>query len=529
MKKILLILLTIGLFTGFSNHPVTTCWSLDTPDAPSLSIGMNLSTLTYWTRELPFVDVFKQAMPWVTQNATPVSHGKNPWDTGLHASIPMDPEGYPLHLPIRVPGVEGPQIVATLMCRDTDGHYPAGRYVCLYEGDGDLAFGFDAKTIGRTRGRQELLVLPSESGILLKVKRSERSNPIRNIRVIMPGHEPTYAKQPFNPLFIERLKPFKVIRFMDWQRTNNAGAERWADRTKPASYTQAGVSGVAIEHMIALVNTLGADPWFCIPHGAEKHYVTQFARLVENKLAPERRVYVEYSNEVWNASFQQYHWVKKQGDPSLSHPQKYAERAKRVFDIWEAVFGHQRGRVIRVVSGQLANPWIMEQVMATLGPQGADAMALAAYFGLSDADHAVLKTHGEKATAELVLQLARGAINRDTLPWFRKHAALARSYGLDLITYEGGQHLLPQPSGTHPPYIQALWDSQTTPEMYGVYWELLRELKRLGTKLFLAYSFVSRRDSPWGSWGHLESLDQFPFEAPKYRALVDFSHASTAP
>ena len=49
-------------------------------------------------------------------------------------------------------------------------------------------------------------------------------------------------------------------------------------------------------------------------------YVREFARLVKGKLDPERRVYVEYSNEVWNGQFQQSKYATEQGQTlSLIH------------------------------------------------------------------------------------------------------------------------------------------------------------------------------------------------------------------
>lgn len=523
MKRLTIFISLILLFWPLAKGQITDSWSANAPPSSGLSIGMNLSAVTYWTREFPFVDVFKSSMPWVTQNVNKVPGVKNPWNTGVMGSMPVDPEGYPLYLPVKIPGTKTPQIVATLMCRGNSGHYPAGRYLCLYDGEGHVEFGFDAKIIRRGRGRLEIFVSPSDAGILMKITRSERSNHIRNIRVIMPGSESTHKTRPFNPLFIERLRPFRVIRFMDWQRTNNSPIEEWPDRPSVSSYTQAGKSGVAIEYMIDLCNTLKADPWFCMPHKASNGYIRDFARLVLQRLGPGRRIYIEYSNEAWNTAFEQYQWVNKHGDPNLSHPMKYAKLAKNVFEIWRDVFGKQKGRVVRVAACQLENPRVIEQVMAWLGKNGADAIAPAAYFGLSSDDHKALSALGHGASPSKVLQLARKSLYARTIPQLKQHASLAKVKGLDLITYEGGQHILPRPPGTFPAYIQALWDAQRSPLMYKAYSELLQRFKKMGGKLFTAFSFASKQESPWGSWGHLDHLDQFILDAPKYQALLDFS------
>ena len=48
--------------------------------------------------------------------------------------------------------------------------------------------------------------------------KSNPLNPIRNIRVLLPGFDDTYAaKSPFHPYFIKSLSRFNTLRFKDWQ------------------------------------------------------------------------------------------------------------------------------------------------------------------------------------------------------------------------------------------------------------------------------------------------------------------------
>ncbi|HQI80514.1 MAG TPA: hypothetical protein PLR71_03045 [Deltaproteobacteria bacterium] len=490
-------------------------------DGEDLAIGMNLSTLSYWTRELPFVDVARTSMPWVTQNDRTVPGGRNPWNTDLIGSIPLDADGYPLSLPVEVPGAEAPQITATLMCSSIEGRYPAGRYVCLYEGTGELGFSLDAKEAARSPGRIELDVRPSKSGILMKILRSVRGDHVRNIRVIMPGHEATYTQRPFNPLFLRRLEPFRVIRFMDWQRTNNSVFVHWDQRTKPSTYTQTGPRGVAIEHMVDLCNTLGADPWFCIPHAADRDCIRQFARLVKASLRPERKVYLEYSNEVWNTLFTQHGWVAKHGDASLSPARKYASFARQAFAVWQEEFGADRGRIVRVASGQQVRPALTQDIVEALGPSGMDALATSGYFGLGAQGHADLKSLGERATDHDVLRNVYDNMRSREIPFMERHAGIAARHGIRYITYEGGPSICPHPPGTSPAYRKALWDAQRSPELYSMYREFISACRDMHMGLFMAYSFVSAQETPYGSWGHLGYLDEPADQAPKYRALLD--------
>src|SRR5205085_12212945 len=109
----------------------------------------------------------------------------------------------------------------------------------------------------------------------------------------------------FNPVFLDRLRTYSVLRFMDWSKTNGSGVKTWSQRA-PLSYANwTGPAGVPIEIMVALCNRVGAHPWFNIPHLTDDTYATNFAQLVKANLDPALGVYVEYSNETWNWGFAQ--------------------------------------------------------------------------------------------------------------------------------------------------------------------------------------------------------------------------------
>jgi hypothetical protein len=46
-------------------------------------------------------------------------------------------------------------------------------------------------------------------------------DPVRNIRLIMPGFLATHEAQPFHPFFLKHIERFSTLRFMDWQHTNS--------------------------------------------------------------------------------------------------------------------------------------------------------------------------------------------------------------------------------------------------------------------------------------------------------------------
>ena len=501
-KVLFVILFTLLTFTRAS---------AEKPANDVFPMGINLTSVCYWSTENPFVDIFKQSQVFQAQRkGTPYGKG---------GPLDLDAKGW-------IKSLEPGQWADSIVCRE-GGHYPAGEYVCLYDGEGKIDFDFDAKIKIRQQGRIVLNVSPSNRGILLRVVATDPQNPIRNIRVISPGFEKAHESRLFHPAFLKRWAGFKVIRFMDWMRTNNSVVETWADRPTPALQTQGSDRGVALEYMILLANRLKANPWFCMPHEATHDYVENFAKMLKIKLDPSLKVYVEYSNEVWNSRFQQARYAGRVGqglglskDPFEAALFFYANRAKEIFQIWEDVFGGP-DRLVRVLAAHSTNPWTSEKM---LGFQeiynNADVLAIAPYFG---------GNLGNPQTADEVARMSlKEVLDRCRLDMVIRHkevaeqAAVAKKYGLDLIAYEGGQHLVGTVGAENNAQLTALFiAANRDPRMKELYLEDLGGWKKAGGGLFAAFSSMSRYGK-WGSWGLLENQDQNPAGAPKYQAILEF-------
>lgn len=477
------------------------------------ALGINLAGVTYWTTEIVFVDLFKHSQPWKSQ-----SPGK-PYGQG--GPLDLTEDGWIRSL------APGGQFADSIVLSSVNGRYPEGVYTCLYDGDGELGFAHGLSVVESKPGRILVDVEADQNLLVIRVVRTNPENPVRNIRFILPGFEDSYADQPFHPEFLKRWEKFKVLRFMDFQRTNNSGQVAWSDRPTPAMQTQGGPGGVALEYMIRLANTLRADPWFCMPHLANDAYVRRFAEMVRNRLRPELNVYVEYSNECWNSIFGQARYSAEQGKQlELSNNAYqaqlfyYSRRAVEIFKIWEEVFGGHE-RLVRVLSAQSANPWTSQQVTQYQNAyRHADALAIAPYFG-----HALgsPQTQDEtaKMTVEQVLEACRGLIkeNEQTIA---RQAELANRQGLDLIAYEGGQHLVGYHGAENNQALERLFHAANRhPGMRQLYLDYLAGWKRHGGKLLVVFSSVGKY-SKWGSWGLMEYHGQPLSEAPKYQAVLQF-------
>lgn len=499
-------------------------------DTCSFSIGMNLAAVTDWNKELPFVDVMKGSRNWITQNSIWVPGGENPWDSQVQTAFEYDENGYPMEVPIEVPGQEAPQCVATLMAREIDGDYPAGNYTVLYEGAGQLEFDFDAQSIiSQSPGQYVINVVPGDGGIFMRIVQSDPDDHIRNIRVLMPGTSDTYQDQPFHQVFLDKIEPFPVLRFMNWGRTNNNPVVSWGERTTPTYFSQARPQGAAYENMVALCNHTGKDMWLCVPHQADSLFIAQLAELIHGSLDLDLKLYLEYTNEFWNGIFTQHEWIMNNAPDGIGGegyngpwPHKYAWFSERVFSIFLNQFEGEEDRVVRVVSGQHYNPWIMEQILIYLGEDGADAISPAAYFSFGGEGEQVLNNLGANATPQDIVPFIRDEMVDVAYPLLQDHKALADEYGMDLLLYEAGQHVTTMPFGSSQPYQQAIWDLQTDTAMYNLYDEWMAILRdSLESELVMHYVLASEQNSQYGSWGSLETiLEPAPY-SPKYQALVD--------
>jgi hypothetical protein len=521
------------------------------PSARVFSFGTNLQGPLDYGTELPFVDLMHTARPWHTKDDGPSS----PWDTGAAGDLAYRPDGYPTQVPQKVAGRALGQRVATVW-GDTSA-WPAGTYVVLYDGTGALTVDQGVSDVSPGDHRLTFRVAqPRNPGtvVQLTIAKSDVRDPVRRIRVLLPGAEATYQTQPFNPRWVERLKGFSSVRFMDWGATNNAGRGLvpegtllpWDQRARSDFYTWADGRGVPYETMVQAMNLLGVDGWVCVPHLADADYQRNMAALFHDGVAAPRRLTVEYSNETWNWMFDQAHWLKAHGhpsptalenrrvnpreyeyDPATTWPETITGNIQDCLDVWTAVWGADAGRLKRVVGLQTGWPDVNRRIATNLRPGSFDALAPSYYFGFSEAGAAALAARGAAATIADVAAQARADRQANEVPWLGEARSLAARLHVPLTFYEGGQHLTPQPFGQEPPYAAALVAIQRDPVMKDLYLEWFRFLTTLKSGpeplVLMNYSFVGALSARYGSWGLLETVDQDlgRVPAPKYQAVVE--------
>ncbi|RYG45359.1 hypothetical protein EON79_12850 [bacterium] len=409
------------------------------------------------------------------------------------------------------------------------GHYPSGVYTVVYKGKGEIAF-TNAEVKSSVPGKLLVEMDAKRGGFFLQLRRTDPADPVRDIRVYLPGHGPDSAPGGFNPSLLARWRGASTVRFMDWMATNGSKQERWADRPKTTDATWT-VKGAPVETMVDLANRLGADPWFTLPHRADDEYVRAFAKLVKERLDPKRKVYIEYSNEVWNTMFEQTRYVGQQGvrlklaEKEWEAGWRYtAQRSVEIFDIWESVFGG-RDRLVRVLPGFAANDWINNEILSWKdASKHADALAIAPYipFNIGPDSKPPLAEVAGWSLDRLFQELQEEALP-EAIGFMQKNAAVAKKHGLKLIAYEGGPHLVGVAGGENDERMTALFlKANADPRMGSLLDGYFKGWAEAGGGEFAYFSSVSGW-SKWGSWGALQYADDDPAKSPKWGAMRRFA------
>lgn len=477
----------------------------------AVCLGINLAGPADWNTELPFTDVFRLSREWISQ--------KQGAGWGQGPPLQRDANGW-------VQRLEPGCYAETLLCTIDSGRYPSGQYVCLYRGKGRIELHNIKREVSREPGRIVFEPDPARGAIFLRLMETDPADPVREIRVLLPGFEKTYEKEPFTPWFLSRWKGMQVFRFMDWMLTNGSRVREWSDRPTP-SYCNTTEKGVPLETMVDLCNRLKVSPWFCMPHLATDDYVRRFAEQVRRTLDPSLKIYVELSNEVWNSGFSQHHDYAKEGvrlglaeasRPWEASHRYFSRRSRQVWDIWVRVVGG-RERVVRVLGAQASNAWWAEQDLAFEDTyKSCDALAIAPYISLNvgtDTDPSA-ETVARWSVDEVMDHLERKSLP-ECVEWMRRCKEVADKFRVRLICYEAGQHAVGIGDAVNNEALTRVLTAANRSErmgrLYTRYLEAWRDVG--GGDLCCLFASVGAW-SKWGSWGLLEFYDD---DTPKYRAV----------
>ena len=149
-----------------------------------------------------------------------------------------------------------------------------------------------------------------------------------------------------------------------------------------------------------------------------------------------------------------------------------------------------------------------------------DAIAVAPYFGGNFGKPAQAETTAAMTVAELLDACAKEieANAKKT----KIIAKVVKDRGLQLLAYEGGQHLVGVDEAVNDERLMKLFmAANRDPQMRELYLQDLRGWQEAGGGAFCVFG-STRRNTKWGSWGLLEYADQDETTAPKLQAIREF-------
>ena len=355
----------------------------------AVPLGLDLAYTSPNDPALIFADAARQALPFQ----------KNTNYASLTAPAPLGSDGWPS---------QDATLPLWTVSREPEGTYQLSfdgqAQVVDWQGVGSFSVagvaygatlpagvGYDA--VGNRTSAQWTIAAPAAlGGAYLGFVNTQRAadaainTGIANVHLMRPTSRGAATSHAAGSLFTGDLKQllsgFTLIRFMDYLATDANNQRHWADRVKPLDTSQyqtlAGYGwqgkGGAWEYAIELANETGKDIWINIPLQVDDDYVTRLAQLLRYgsdgtnpysapQAAPvfppldaNLRVYVEYSNEIWNNDFVMNHQnivLAQQAaaaggsplnydgasSPSLLGQRRAAERTKEISDLFRAVWG----------------------------------------------------------------------------------------------------------------------------------------------------------------------------------------------
>lgn len=527
-------------------------------------LGMNLQPVNYFTSEQPFLNIFKTTWISKTNPQGWQTHrvSASVFDTGEGAYVQTDADGYPTTLtpspsdPNSTPFSSVGVIFLYNLGKSDAGigqNYPAGRYVVLYDGQGTLSYGNDARLVSSSRGRDVFDVANPTygGGIDLRITATDpehTGNYLRAIRVVKAENEDLLANgETFNPDFLNLLRNFRVLRGMQWLQIDDEGGfvKNWAARPHLSDAGWGGPNGTPIEVLLELCNAIDADCWLNIPHAANDEYITRLAVLTHKMLGSNQKTYVEISNEVWNSGFAQFAYANTQGrlrwpgaGPKADVGSNwYGMRVAQACDIWKAIWSKDAPRVVCVMGAFTPAPWSATEALscplwrgagnAPCSEHGIGAVAIAPYFANIRAEISWLMA------PDVGLRRLFAAIDVDLRTTSTSEAAFMDAldaYHLPLIAYEGGQSLVSDQVSDPNGAIKNLYVlANRIPRMGAAYTAALHDWKSNGGQLYVLYADIAR-PTKYGEWGALESVwdtvSPLSSAPPKWQAIQDFIAAN---
>lgn len=539
-----------------TNPAPTPPGSMPSPSTPADSVGvltpvmgLGLNGIAYWGSSFPFINLMKQGTAGgLFPKANAPEATENIDYDGMESRDLLDENGWPRRLP------EHYYWLSYIAADANDQFTPSqrGRYILRYKGTGKVRVLTNGNIISQQAGEIHFEITSDHCLIQVLIEETDTNNNgdyVRDISVVQEQNRELFELgQIYNPKWLALVEDMRVLRFMDWQFTNGSVESDWAQRPTIDSnswgvtFGRHSLKGVPVEALVELANLAGTDPWFNFPIDADDEYVHHFATYVATHLDPQLVAYFELSNEVWNWMFPQTHTADARGialfgDRFGQSPlrQYYGYRSAQISQIVHTAFGEQASERVHFTLATQTDDYDHPLRTAIEGAEVFtnennlaladlfDSVAVTWYFmippSLSEQVAGWINNYGEDAAMDRVFEQFSGEQQifevshhsdqpsvAKTLNGIRIQAELAQQHGLQVISYEGGTHLL-----GYNEYADRLADFfvrvNNDPRMGDLYYQLYEGWETIPGTTFLNHFVEVSGHSKYGSWGALRHLD----------------------
>ncbi|NRA47399.1 MAG: hypothetical protein HRU09_20815 [Oligoflexales bacterium] len=183
------------------------------------SVGMSLAAIGDLSTQIPFLNLAKSARMWASQR-----QGMS-WEDG--SNLDLDENGY-------VKSLEADQ-KAHLVILTLHGYpLPFDRLIVRYEGSGAIAYdGLIKDEDSSVEGRHVLSIDTNsdKNRLMLSIESTDPANYIRNLSIVPENFVELFDKgEVFNPLWVEKVKAFKLFKFTEWMATDSSTLTSWEQR-----------------------------------------------------------------------------------------------------------------------------------------------------------------------------------------------------------------------------------------------------------------------------------------------------------
>jgi hypothetical protein len=503
---------------------------------PSGLMGTNLDGLyDYSSMNWVTVNVFKASRPFLSGTIGGAFYDVDANNVPTR-TLTVDADGYPTSL------LANQRAQSIILLADG---YPTGNYIVTWDGVGTLNVvpAPAGSTIVSSVPNRIVFNIPTATadGVYISIDSTTPGNHVRNIKVKHSSLE--FSEEYWHPTFVAGLSYFSTLRMMDLQRTNDSPITSWSQRATLTSASWCDVGGVPVEALVNLANKAHCNPWLCMPHQVDDAYVSNFAVIVRNNLDAGLKPYVECSNEVWNFQFQQASYALAQANANTARYGTdgagwihwHSARTKAMHAAWNGVYLDNLTGYVRVLGAQASNSYLLGKACSFEGNGASfDCAAIAPYFGYSlglyDTSQGGMGATVAGWSASRLLDEIETTQLAQVISWVDSHVTVCATYGLRLIAYECGQHLVRVgTAGTTTDnaldaVLVAVQSNARMGAFYTTYFNTLQA--RMGRPL--CHFSHSGGWGSFGSWGARQRLSD-PVDATQPKAFAIYNLAIANP